>query len=146
MENIDGDVGISEAPDSKRKQKHSKGREIITRTIKAPSFSYAWLESISDSTSQIELDEITVRTRITSALTQFLGLTGSAISIDILKVEEQECWIRIPREDLSLVLAAVGGWVGGSETDGKMGWRVKGSGNWLSALVGKRGMEKVWNP
>jgi ribonuclease P/MRP protein subunit POP8 len=67
--------------------------------------------------------------------------------VDILKVEESEAWIRVPREDLSPVMAAVGGWVGGDETDrlGKVGWRVKGSGNWLSSLVAEKGVEKIWS-
>jgi ribonuclease P/MRP protein subunit POP8 len=65
--------------------------------------------------------------------------------VDILKVEATECWIRVPREDLSPVVAAVGGWIGGNETEGKVGWRIKGSGNWLSVLVGERGKESIWN-
>jgi len=55
------------------------------------------------------------------------------------------CWIRVPREDLSPVLAAIGGWVGGTEDEGKVGWRVKGSGNWLSVLVGDKGKEDIWD-
>ncbi len=92
-----------------------------------------------------DLDSLTVRSHIMSALTQFLGVTGSAISVDILKVEGTECWIRVPREDLSPILAALGGWVGGSETEGKVGWRTKGSGNWLSVLVGESGKESIWS-
>ncbi|KAE9374516.1 hypothetical protein N431DRAFT_503352 [Stipitochalara longipes BDJ] len=125
--------------------KHFKGQEITTKTIKTPPFSYIHLQLISDSDRVKELDSLTVRSHITAALTQFLGVTGSAIFVDILKVERTECWIRIPREDLSPVLAAVGGWVGGSEMEGKTGWRIKGSGNWLSILVGERGEESIWN-
>jgi ribonuclease P/MRP protein subunit POP8 len=104
----------------------------------------ALLELISESTPEIKLDDLTVRSYIMAALTQFLGLTGSAISLDILKVEGRECWIRVPREDLSPVMAAVGGWVGESD-EGKVGWRVKASGNWLSNLVGNQGNEKIWS-
>ena len=82
-----------------------------------------------------------------AALTQFLGLSGSAISVDILKVEGREAWIRLPREDLSPVVAAVGGWVGESDDNriGRVGWKVKSSGNWLSTLVGENEVEKIWS-
>jgi ribonuclease P/MRP protein subunit POP8 len=145
MDNVGDDASMADSPGRKRKQKNRKGHEISIKTIKAPLFSYACLELISDSTSQIELDDLTLRSYITSSLTQFLGLTGSAISFDILKVEGRECWIRLPREDISLFLAAVGGWIGANEIDGKIGWKVKGNGNWLSVLVGKNGAEKTWN-
>jgi len=135
---------MPDATTNKRKQKQTKGHEITTKTIKTPPFSYACLELISDSTTAIKLDDITIRSHITAALTQFLGLAGSAISVDILKAEGQECWIRVPREDLSPVLAAMGGWVGGNDKDGKVGWRVKARGNWLSSLVGKQGVERIF--
>jgi ribonuclease P/MRP protein subunit POP8 len=138
------DVSMTDVPSTKRKQKQPEGHEITTRTIKTPPFSYACLELISDSTTDNELDMITVRSHIMASLTQFLGLSGSAISVDILKVERKECWIRIPREDLTPVLAAVGGWIGGNDVDGKVGWRVKARGNWLSSLVGNYGVEKIW--
>ncbi|KAI9746534.1 MAG: hypothetical protein M1818_000247 [Claussenomyces sp. TS43310] len=124
--------------------KISKGHELSTRTIKAPAWSYACLELESDSLSKTTLDELVVRSYLTAALTQFLGLTGSAISVDILKVEEAECWIRVPRQDLSAVIAAVGGWIGGNNKDELFSWRVIGSGDWLGHLVGKKGIEKVW--
>src|SRR5438045_1677503 len=61
-----------------------KSHEIATRTIKTPPFSYAWLELISDPPSKVILEYLTVRSFLTAAFTQFLGLTGSAISVDIL--------------------------------------------------------------
>lgn len=130
---------------TKRKQSQPKGHEITTKTIKAPPFSYALLELITESTAKVSLDEITVRSYLTAAFTQFLGLTGSAISVDILKVDGKECWLRFPREDLNPALAAAGGWVGGKDGEGKVGWRVKARGNWLSSLVGKEGVEKLWS-
>jgi len=136
---------MSDAPATKRKQKQPKGHEITTKTIKTPPFSYACLEIISISTTDIKLDEITVRSHITAALTQFLGLSGSAVSVDILKADGRECWIRVPREDLSAVMAAVGGWIGENDAGGKVGWQVKARGNWLSSLVGNQGVEKIWN-
>jgi len=113
MVDLDQDTSMTDAPPTSthQKQKTSKGHEITTKTIKTPPFSYACLELVSEITSHITLDDLTVRAYITAALTQFLGLTGSAISVDILKVEGRECWIRVPREELSPLMAAVGGWV-----------------------------------
>jgi ribonuclease P/MRP protein subunit POP8 len=136
---------MADQPGAKRKHdKQVKGHEITTKIIKTPPFSYTHLQLISNSENPKDLDSLTVRSHITAALTQFLGVTGSAISADILKVEGTECWIRVPREDLSSVIAALGGWVGGKENEEKVGWRVKGSENWLSILVGERGREGIW--
>lgn len=142
---LESDTTMADQPGTKRKHdKLVKGHEITTKTIKIPPFSYAHLQLISDSDNIKDLDSLTVRSHITATLTQFLGVTGSAISVDILKVEGAECWIRVPREDLSSVVAALGGWVGGKENEDKVGCRVKGSGNWLSILVGERGREGIW--
>jgi ribonuclease P/MRP protein subunit POP8 len=143
----DSDTSMADAPVAsmqQKQQKTSKGHEITTQTIKTPPFSYACLELVSKSTAQIQLDDLTVRSYITAALTQFLGLTGSAISVDLLKVEGRECWIRVPREDLSPLTAALGGWICESDGHGRVGWLVKASGNWLSSLVGNHGVEKIW--
>ncbi|PGH23382.1 hypothetical protein AJ80_02492 [Polytolypa hystricis UAMH7299] len=77
-----------------------KGKEIpITFTARNPQWSYLKLElisqpdpsqqpSASSSTSATQpLDPLTARTYLTSALSQFLGLSGTSISIDILKIE-----------------------------------------------------------
>jgi ribonuclease P/MRP protein subunit POP8 len=124
--------------------KTNKSHELASRIIKTPAFSYAWLELISDPRNETSLDNLTVRSYLTAAFSQFLGLTGSSISVDILKVEDRECWIRVPREDLSAVLAALGGWVGRGENSSEVGWRIRGSGNWLGTIVGRRSVEKLW--
>ncbi|KAL2067837.1 hypothetical protein VTL71DRAFT_15935 [Oculimacula yallundae] len=141
-----GDITGTPAVISTQKQSH-RGHEITSRTIKTPQFSYACLRLFSESTTATasQLDTLTVRSYVGSALNQLLGLTGSAISVDILKVEGRECWIRVPREDLSLVIAAVGGWTGGFEGDGKVGWKVKSSGNWLSVLVAEGHAGQPWD-
>lgn len=139
------DTLISDTVIPKRKlSKASKSHEITSQTIKDPAFSYACLELISDPPTRVPLDNLTVRSYLTSAFSQFLGLTGSAISVDILKVESKECWIRVPRDDLSAVIASVGGWVGQSENGIEVGWRVRGSGDWLGSLVGAGSAEKFW--
>lgn len=121
-----------------------KGCDITTKTIKNPSFSYAYLEYISDGQPTTDLDILTVRSHLTSGLNQFLGLTGAAISVDILKVDQKGCWIRVPREDLRAVIAAMGQWVGTGEGSSKVAWKLKASGNWLGSLVASQGIQNTW--
>lgn len=78
------------------------------------------------------LDIITVRTYLTSALQQFLGLAGTAIPIDILKLEDTNVWIRLPREDSRAMQGALSQWIG---KDGNMSWQIKGSGESVGALL-----------
>jgi ribonuclease P/MRP protein subunit POP8 len=140
------DISIMDKAPQKRKLPNtSKSQEITTRTIKNPAYSYAWLEVICDPSIGFILDSLTVRSYLTAALAQFLGLTGSAISVDILKVEQKECWIRVPRQDLGAVVATLGGWVGHGENSAEVGWRIRASGNWLGSLVGVRSAENVWS-
>ncbi|MCJ1416301.1 hypothetical protein MMC32_002636 [Xylographa parallela] len=82
------------------------------------------------------IDAITARTYLTAALTQFLGLTGTAIAIDILKVEGRDCWLRVAREDGAAVERAVVAWAGEG-----VAWRIRGVGGWLGGLVGRGGRE-----
>lgn len=76
------------------------------------------------------VDPLTARSYLTSALSQFLGLMGTSIGIDILKIENPpstsepkkkasrggsdypNVWIRVPRDDGAAVLAALSSWVG----------------------------------
>lgn len=95
------------------------------------------------------LDPLTARTYLTSALSQFLGLIGTAISIDILRIEHNNTssgkgreflWIRVPREDAAGVVGAVSSWVGSTSTsssgdEGSVAWRVCAKGNFLGAVV-----------
>lgn len=127
-----------------QKPPYSRGHTLKTLTISRPQFAYIHLalNSPTPLSSTTPLDNKTVWSHLRSALTQFLGLTGSAIPIDILKIHGRDVWLRVPRQDRSPVLAAVGGWIG-EEEGGKVGWTVRGAGNWLSGLV--LGGERVWN-
>ena len=128
---------------SKRKQ---DSHEHKAMTITTPLFSYIHLELQTSSFKKPQLDDITAKSYMTSALSQFLGLHGSAISIDILKTEDKGVWIRVMREDASAVVAAMGGWIKRlGNGDEQVGWRVKGRANWLGGLVGERDIEEVWN-
>jgi ribonuclease P/MRP protein subunit POP8 len=142
------DISMTGVEDAKNRTElptaSKKGCEITTKTIKNPSFSYAYLEYMSDGQPTSDLDILTVRSHLTSGLNQFLGLTGAAISVDILKVDQNGCWIRVPREDLKAVIAAMGQWVGADEGNAKVAWKLKASGNWLGSLVASQGIQDTW--
>nr|KMM66999.1 hypothetical protein CPAG_03335 [Coccidioides posadasii RMSCC 3488] len=112
---------------------------------------------ISGSNSE-PLDLLTAKTYLTSALSQFLGLSGTAIPFDILKLQAESLpvgaasarrktrntlWIRVPHGDAAALIAAVSSWVGGSSGDGgsSVAWKIRAKGSWLGALVGGTGRE-----
>lgn len=98
------------------------------------------LHGPTTTTTSDDLDALTARSYLTSALSQFLGLTGAAIPVDILHLRGREVWVRVARGDGSAVVAAVSGWVGGGGGQGSaVGWRVRGRGAWLGGLVGGDG-------
>lgn len=74
------------------------------------------------------------RSYIHAALSQFLGLTGTAIETNPLKVEGKEIWLRVPTEASSAVVAAVSQWT--SLTQG-LSLQVKSKGTWLAAVVAR---------
>lgn len=101
-------------------------------TLKKQSISSGPQQAVNN--GNIQLDPITARTYLTSALNQFLGLMGSSIGIDVLKIidsgvsrtqaegqsqsrdhkTEPFLWIRVPRDDAPAVVAALSSWVGSS--------------------------------
>ncbi|RMZ78645.1 hypothetical protein DV738_g3712, partial [Chaetothyriales sp. CBS 135597] len=80
------------------------------------------------------LDPVTVLSYLNSALQSYLGLSGTAIPVDVLKTQNEDAWIRIPFEDASAVIASLSQWSGRSGAGGVQ-LRVKGSGTWLGGLV-----------
>ncbi|PKY05460.1 hypothetical protein P168DRAFT_303258 [Aspergillus campestris IBT 28561] len=87
----------------------------------------------SNTTKTQPLDPLTARTHLTSALSQFLGLTGTAIPLDILKIttpgldtasdsgstnQEKIVWVRVPRADATAVVDALSSWIGGGSGGG----------------------------
>ena len=100
----------------------------------------------------LDLDALSARTYLSCALSQFLGLTGTAIPIDILKIEPRgtktngngvnkydSAWVRVPRDDGAAVVAAISSWIGGSGSGSGAAWRVCAKGNYLGALVAGSG-------
>ena len=102
------------------------------------------LRHAHESATRAPLDAITARTYLTSALSQFLGLTGTAISIDILRVAPREVWIRVPREDANVVAASLGQWMNAAAD---VSFKVEGRGEWLAgvAAAGEIKSEKVFS-
>jgi len=115
-------------------------RELV---IKHPTFTY-FLLSLRSSTSATSpaTDILTARSYLTSALQQYLGMTGTAIPIDILKVEGRDVWIRAPKNDGNAIFGALSQWM---SKDGSVSWRVVGRGDWLGALSAGEG-SKLFEP
>lgn len=125
---------------NKRKTHPNAATTLTQHTLRSPSWTYLHLQLQQPSAPNPNptVDALTARQHLTSALSQFLGLTGTAIPIDILKLENSDVWIRVPFDDGAAVEAAVGGWVG---VGGSVGWRVVGKDEWLGRLVGGDGRD-----
>ncbi|KAL2219877.1 hypothetical protein M432DRAFT_284907 [Thermoascus aurantiacus ATCC 26904] len=144
--------------DAAAASKSSEGpAKVIHFTARNPPWTYLKLQIIfqpgtSATVQNTLIDAITARTYLNSALSQFLGLTGTAISIDILKIEmigsSQFLWIRVPCEDAPAVVSALSSWIGGSKSSGSsaanagnVACRVCAKGNFLGALVSGSGSD-----
>ncbi|PHH62182.1 hypothetical protein CDD81_7376 [Ophiocordyceps australis] len=123
----------------------SPSHEILTCTIKQPLFSYAHLELLSESGTPPPLDNLQVKAYCSAALRQFLGLSGAAVSIDILAIHGAECWIRVPYDCLGSFAAALTAWRGTLEDGSQCVLRVKRCSNWLGTMVGAEGQERLWH-
>lgn len=122
-----------------------KSHDIYTTTIRTPPYAYAHLELITTAAAAATttLDDLQVRSYLTSALKRFLGVTGSGMPVDILKVDGRHCWVRVPRQDLGAFAAALAAWPGsgGAVT----GFLIRAAGDWLGALVGRCDQQKkIW--
>ncbi|KAK5208427.1 hypothetical protein LTR67_009003 [Exophiala xenobiotica] len=109
-------------------------------TLRNPPYAYFHL-----SIQSLQFNEITARSYLTAALQQYLGLTGTAIEIDILKVEGAHIWIRVPRDDESAVTAALSQWC--SSAEGSVSLRVEARGSWLGGVAASGGATdgKLWS-
>ncbi|KAI0969705.1 hypothetical protein F4678DRAFT_151595 [Xylaria arbuscula] len=136
----DADASISSAP------KVNKAHELASAVIKAPPYSYAHLELFNaESSKTTELDALQVKSYCTAALKQFLGVTGMAIPLDILKVEGQSCWLRLLRDNLGAFAAAITAWQGTAQDGVHSTLQIRGCSDWLGALVGQQDEQKLWN-
>ena len=115
---------------------HSSYRSLSIRNPPHTYLNLILLTSTPSSSGQPPVDILTARTYLTSALSQYLGMTGTAIPIDFLKVEGRSVWIRVPREDGVALVGALSQWVG---KDGDVSWRVKAKGEWLGSVAAGNG-------
>ncbi|CAG7961564.1 unnamed protein product [Penicillium salamii] len=141
--NLSGESAKRKAPETKSKNIHFTSRN--------PPWTYLKLKLIPQPGNTPQpLDALSARTYLSSALSQFLGLTGTSIPIDILKIENARqptekydtVWLRVPREDASAVVSAVSSWIGGgnkSVGSADVAWRICAKGNFLGALVAGSG-------
>ena len=133
-------------PSSQKRTSKSKlklSTVFSTTTFRRFPFTYLHLTLISLSSLTIKpvsatqpIDLLTFRAHLTSALTQFLGTTGAAIPLDIIKAEGRDVWLRVPFEDGMAVTEALSGWVGSD-----VAWRIRESGCWLGGMVGASGRD-----
>ena len=72
-----------------------------------------------------------------------MGITGSAISIDILHLENDEAWLRIPGSEMERFGTAISGYVGSLEGR-SVGFRTVNMGQFLMGLVGRKEEAAVW--
>jgi ribonuclease P/MRP protein subunit POP8 len=130
--------------------KAAKSHVLASHTVRSAPFAYAHLELVTAAAASdvATLDAIQVRTYLTSALRQFLGASGQAVAVDVLRVAGARCWLRVPRDDLSAFAAAVAAWQGTAHEGGSgtqhATFRMRGCSDWLGGLVGQDGMEQVW--
>jgi ribonuclease P/MRP protein subunit POP8 len=124
-------------------------------TLRNPRWTYFHLSLFSSSVEPESLDELTARRYLTASLSRFLGLMGTAISIDLLKITGRDVYIRVPKEDAAAVHEAVSSWIGtphstkdgngngddDGNSDGAVRWTVKGRNDWLVGLSAGTGQD-----
>jgi ribonuclease P/MRP protein subunit POP8 len=111
-------------------------------TIKRPIWAYIHLQHLTPASEEkLSLDAVTAHLHLTASLRTFLGMHGAAIPIDLLDIQGQQVWIRVPADDRQTILAAVGGW---SDSRGH-GWRVRGSSAWSASAAGKDAGQDLFN-
>jgi ribonuclease P/MRP protein subunit POP8 len=119
----------------KRKRPNNGGSTLITNTIRSSKWTYFHLALFSPG-NEPELDAITARANMNAAMKRFLGLTGSAMPIDILKLDGVEVWVRVLREHANAFHEAMSSWTSASSK-----YVVKGREDWLIKLVHGSGSE-----
>ena len=114
--------------------------EIITDPPPAPSPS---AEDGADKPAE-QQDWLQVLFLCRAALQRFLGATGTAIPLDVLKVKGAHSWLRLPRPDLAAFAAALAAYPGSAEDGALRVLRMHEASDWLGAMVGSDGQTDLW--
>ena len=128
------DTSPSNTTDRKRKADDTSRTKILADcTVRDFTWYYLDVSLVAQQpTSKTDpIDALTAKKYLTIAMTQRFGVIGSAVSIDILKIENDTVWIKVPFEDRMMVTEALSGWSGNG-----IAWRIKQSGPWLGGLTG----------
>ncbi|EZF22796.1 hypothetical protein H112_04300 [Trichophyton rubrum D6] len=130
---------------------HEKTMEHNVELIYIDTIRVSASDSIAKASStSMAPDPLTAKTYLTAALSQYLGLSGTAIPVDILKLgsrlgqpDGKSVWIRVPYEDAAAVTAAMSSWIGADSGSGSsnVAWRVVSRRSHLGALIGGSGKE-----
>jgi ribonuclease P/MRP protein subunit POP8 len=135
------DVHAPEEPTQSQKavkpSRPNASTTLHTNTLRQPPWTYFHLSLFTTAPGQPSLDAISARQNLNSAMTRFLGLTGSSIPLDILQLEGQELWVRVPRDNSRAFHEAVSAWIGG----GQARFVVKGRDDWLMKLAAGSGCQ-----
>lgn len=137
--NVDAAEAL-QTPDGEKPDKRSRpnaSTTLHTNTLRHPQWTYFRLSLFTTDREQPSMDAISARQNLNSALTRFLGLTGSSILLDIIRLEGRELWVRVPREDGKAFHEAISAWTGG----GQSRFVVKGKNDWLVKLVAGSGAQ-----
>ena len=125
--------------DCKRKAAVTTNTRILSDcTLRKFSFYYLQISLVTQQSpiNGPQLDELTVKKYFSAATVQRFGLLGSAVSVDMLKLDGNNAWIRVPFEDRAMVTEALSSWAGNA-----LAWRIKESGCWLGGMVGSDGQD-----
>lgn len=117
---------------SRKRQRPATKPPTTQYSIRKPSWAYIRLQHLSPNTRPGDLDNMTAHMHLNAAMSSFLGLHGSAMTFDILKLQGQDVWIRVQSEDRAAVVAATGGWV----SKARDGWRVRSWSHWNALAPG----------
>lgn len=135
---LDADTSVA------RVQGLSQSHKLLTCTVRSPPFSYAHLQLYLNG-QDANIDNLQVKAYCAAALRQHLGLTGSAISVDILHIRGSECWVRVPQQNLGAFSAALTAWRGPiADGGGPISLRVRQCTDWLGSLVGTQEQDSLW--
>jgi hypothetical protein len=114
-----------------RKKSQDLSNIIQSHTLRFAQWTYFHLRLFSLSANPVEHDILTAKQRISAALVRFLGVLGSSIQVDILHLDNNDLWVRVPRECGNAFHEAMSSW---SEAD-TIKYVVKGRDDWLVKLL-----------